>query len=176
MNHQPFENWLLDDEALTPQQQRDLQNHLRGCAACSGIADANLALHTVRLAAPEPGFADRFRMRLAARQREQLRRQAIGTVILVLAGLAMLYAIAGPAMVQAAREPAAWLRDVSIYFVDLLTLVSLIGQVGGILVRALGAVLPVQAWIATLLGGAVLAVFWVETMRRLARVPQGARK
>ncbi len=46
MNHQPFENWLLDEEPLTAQQQRDLQNHLRDCTICSGLADSNLALHT----------------------------------------------------------------------------------------------------------------------------------
>ena len=48
MNHQPFENWLLDEEPLTAQQQRDLQNHLRDCTICSGLADFQLALHTAR--------------------------------------------------------------------------------------------------------------------------------
>ena len=56
MNHQPFENWLLDEEPLTSQQQRDLQNHLRGCTSCSGIADSNLALHTTHMAVPAAGL------------------------------------------------------------------------------------------------------------------------
>ena len=126
---------MLDEELLTPQQQRDLQNHLRGCTSCSGIADSNLALHSRHMAAPAAGFTERFRPQLSAWRREQQRRQAIGTVILVVIGVSLLYALAGPAMLEAARSPAAWLGQVAVYAVELLTLVSVIGQVGGILLR-----------------------------------------
>ncbi len=78
MNHRPFEDWLLDDQPLTPQQQRDLQAHVRSCPACAAIAESNLALHATRLVSPAAGFADRFQVRLAKRRREQRWRQVIG--------------------------------------------------------------------------------------------------
>lgn len=176
MSHQPFENWLLDEEPLTSQQQRDLQNHLRGCTVCSGIADSRIALHSTHLAAPVPGFTDRFRPRLAAWRRMQQRRQAIGTFLLVLIGVGLLYALAGPAMLEAARSPAAWLGEVTFYAVEMVTLVSVIGHVGGILLRLLPVVLPSTAWPAVMLLGGMLAAIWIGTMRRLARAPQGVRK
>lgn len=176
MNHQPFENWLLDEAPLTPQQQRDLQNHLRGCAICSGIADANLALQSTHLAAPMPGFTARFRPRLAAWRREQQRRQAIGTILLVTIGVGILYAVAGPAMLEAARSPAAWLGEVTGYAVEVLTLLSIIAHVGSILLRLAPEALPPAAWPTAFVAGGMLAALWIAVMRSLAKAPQGVEK
>ena len=52
MNHRPFEDWLLDNAALTPDQKRQLQTHLQTCSSCTAIAEVNLALKSVRLAEP----------------------------------------------------------------------------------------------------------------------------
>lgn len=173
MNHQPFENWLLDEEPLTAQQQRDLQSHLRDCTICSGLADSNLALHTARMLAPASGFTERFGPRLAAWQRKQLRRQAIGTIILVLIGVGLLYALAGPAMLEALRSPAAWLGDVTVYAVELFAFVSILGQVGGILLRQVPAIISPGTWWALVMAGTLLGIMWIIAMRRLARAPQG---
>ncbi|MFH1185704.1 MAG: hypothetical protein V1755_11815 [Chloroflexota bacterium] len=173
MNHQPFENWLLDDEPLTIQQERELQMHLRGCTACAGIADSNLALHSRRLVTPPPGFTDRFRPRLADWRREQLRRQALGTIVLVVAGLALLYALAWPAILDAMRSPAAWLGLITAYLVGMFTFLSVFAQVGSILLRNLPDIVPPAAWFAMFVAGCVLGSLWIVTMRRLARAPQG---
>jgi hypothetical protein len=176
MNHQPFENWLLDEEPLTSQQRRDLENHLRGCTSCSGIADANLALRSKRMATPAPGFPDRFRPKLAAWQREQRRRQAVGTMLLVLVGVGLLYALAGPAMLQAVRSPAAWLGQVAAYAIEVLALLSVIGHVSGILVRVVPTIFPPGIWPTLFIAGGMLGGIWIFAMRRIARAPQGVGK
>jgi hypothetical protein len=176
MNHQPFENWLLDEEPLTSQQQRELQSHLRACTTCSGIAGSNLALHSTHMTTPAPGFTARFLPRLAAFRRQQLRRQAIGTIILVLVGVGLLYALAGPAMLEAARSPAAWFGEVTSYAIQMLAIASVIAQVGGILLRHAPSILPPSTWPAMVLAGGVLTAFWIATMRRIARAPQGVGK
>jgi hypothetical protein len=173
MNHQPFEDWLLEDEPRTVQQERELQIHLHSCTTCAAIADSNLALHSRRLVAPAPGFTERFRPRLSAWRREQLRRQALGTIVLVVAGLAFLYALAGPSMQEAIRSPAAWLRDITVYLVALFTFLSVFGQVGGILLRNLPGLVPPAAWFAIFVAGCILGILWIVTMRRLAGAPQG---
>jgi hypothetical protein len=38
MDHRPYEDWLLDDERLTPEQDRDLRIHLRNCPECAALA------------------------------------------------------------------------------------------------------------------------------------------
>jgi hypothetical protein len=176
MNHQPFEQWLLEDEPLTSQQRRELQNHLHACTACSGIADSNLALHSQKMVDPASGFADRFRPRLAAWRREQLRRQAIGTILLVVIGVGLLYAVVGPTMLEAVRSPAAWLGHVATYAVQVMALLSVINHVGGILLKHMPAILPPGFWTAMLMAGGVLGATWFVTMRRLARSPQGVEQ
>ena len=86
MNHRPFEDWLLDEQPLTPEQKRDLQSHLRLCTSCSAIAESNLAIHTTQMVSPAPGFTDRFKARLVRRRSEQKWRQIVGTLVLVLGG------------------------------------------------------------------------------------------
>jgi hypothetical protein len=173
MNHQPFEDWLLDDDTLTVQQQRQLQVHLRSCTSCSAIAASNLALHTRQLVNPQPGFTERFRPRLTAWKKEQLRRQAIGTIVLVAAGLALIYAVAGPAMLEAVRSPAAWMRNVTVYVLSLFTVASVAGQVGGVVLRSLSGLMPPGAWWAAVGGVLGLGILWVFVMRRSLRAPQG---
>lgn len=173
MNHRPFEDWLLEDEHLSLQQQRELQIHLRSCTTCAAVASSNLALHSKHMAAPEPGFTERFRPRLAEWKREQLRRQAIGTVILVLAGLGLLYTLAGPLMIQAVRSPAAWFSQATSYVVGLLTMASILEQVGGILFRSFTGLIPASAWGAMVAASGLFALAWIFAMRRLSRVPQG---
>jgi hypothetical protein len=173
MNHQPFEDWLLDDEFLTIQQERELQGHLRSCTSCSAIAASNLALHARHLAVPQPGFTERFRPRLAAWKKEQVRRQAMGTIVLVAAGLALLYAVAGPAMLEAVRSPAAWMRNVAVYVLSLFTIARVAGQVGSVVLRSLSGLIPPGTWWAVMAGGSGLGIFWAFLMRRRLRVPQG---
>ena len=173
MNHQPFEDWLLEDEILTIQQQRELQVHLRSCTSCSAIAASNLALHTRHIAVPQPGFTQRFQPRLAAWKKDQIRRQAMGTMVLVAAGLVLLYAVAGPAMFAAVRSPAAWMLDVAVYVLSLLTLASVAGQVGSVLLRGVSGLIPPGAWWAVIGGGFGLGVLWTYMMRRRPRAPQG---
>jgi hypothetical protein len=173
MNHQPFEDWLLDDQPLTLQQERELQIHLRSCTTCTGIANSNLALHSRRLIAPPPGFTGRFRPRLVVWRREQLTRQALGTIVLVAAGLALLYTIAGPAMLEAIQSPAAWLKEITEYVVALIAFLSVLGHVGSVLSRALPSVLPLSLRFIILIGGCALGALWIATMRRLAAASQG---
>ncbi|HSR19404.1 MAG TPA: hypothetical protein VLL49_00685 [Anaerolineales bacterium] len=173
MYHQPFEEWLLDEEPLTLQAERELQIHLRSCTRCAAIAASNLALRSRRLTAPEADFTGRFRLRLAAWQRRQLRRQAIGTVVLVVVGLTLLYVLLGPAMLEAARSPAAVLGQVTAYLVDLLALASVVGEVGSILLRNLRTFIHPETRIALYLALGGFALLWTLTMRRLARLPQG---
>ena len=109
MNHRPFEDWLLDDEPLTIQQQRDLEAHVRSCSTCAAIAESNLALHAARLVAPADGFADRFWVRLEKRRREQRWRQVIGTLVLVVGGALLVYLLAGPFLIQVLQTPATFI-------------------------------------------------------------------
>ena len=173
MNHRPFEDWLLEDQALTSHQEHELQAHLRTCASCSAIAESNLALHTVRWIEPPGGFTERFGLRLATWQRRQRWHQIVGTLVLVMGGLALLYAIAGPALQRALQAPADWITVATVYVVFLIGCLQVLHEVGGILLRALPVFITPAGWLVLVFGGAVFTLVWAMSMRRLARAPRG---
>ncbi len=48
MNHQPFEDWLLNDKPMTQQQKHELDIHIRTCAYCAALAETGIALKSVK--------------------------------------------------------------------------------------------------------------------------------
>lgn len=173
MNHRPFEDWLLEDQQLTPQQARDLQAHVRTCTSCAAIAETNLALHATRLVAPAAGFSERFQVRLERRRREQRWRQVIGTVLLVLGGLGLSYWLAGPIIMQALRSPAELLTVGVGYFLFILTSLQVLGEVSAILLRVLPSFISPAGWFVLTMIVAGLGFLWTITIQRAARAPQG---
>lgn len=174
MNHRPFEDWLLYDQPLSPQQARDLQAHVRSCTSCAAIAESNLALHATRRVGPEAGFTDRFRGRLERRRREQKWRQAIGTVVLVVGGLGLLYWIGGPFIRSAFESPASWITTSIGFFLFLSTSLQALSEVTGILLRVIPQFISPAGWMGLTLGTAGLAFLWTISIRRAAQIPQGA--
>ena len=80
MNHQPFEQWILDPRDLTAADRADLHAHLETCptaGACrqSGSLSAEELHHTPMLA-PRSGFSRRWQAGMAERRLREQRRQA----------------------------------------------------------------------------------------------------
>ncbi len=80
MKHLPYEDWLLSEEDLSVEEERTLRMHLESCASCSRLASALQAVEqeftTLPLAAPAPGFSQRWQTALVEKTREaQIKRQ-----------------------------------------------------------------------------------------------------
>lgn len=80
MEHQPYKNWILEEEVLTLEQQTTLNEHLEICPQCAKLSrDLNTALRIIRSAPEVPapvGFTSRWSLSLTARKREEEKRQA----------------------------------------------------------------------------------------------------
>ncbi len=80
MNHQLYENWILDDIQLTPQEQDSLNQHLKECHECYKLYHSwNKVQTQIKSApvAPAPaGFVNRWKVDFASRKQAQERRQA----------------------------------------------------------------------------------------------------
>jgi hypothetical protein len=78
MNHQPFEDWLLSKEPITPEQETELRQHLHDCPDCTNLAFTWQAvaqeLERAPQAAPAPGFGNRWQARLAEKRAQKQRR------------------------------------------------------------------------------------------------------
>lgn len=173
MNHRPFEDWLIADQPLDAAQQRDLQNHLRDCVSCAAMAESNMALRAKRMMTPEAGFVDRFTARLAGRREELRRRQILGTVVLVLAGVGLTLVFAGPLLQEAFTSPATWITAMVGYFLFIVTSFRVLSEVTEILLRVLPTVVTPGGWLVTVIAFAGLAAFWTYAIRRARPAQQG---
>ncbi len=97
MNHQPYENWILDELQITPQEQDSLNQHLKECPECFKLSHSWNKVQTQLTSAPvkpaPDGFMRRWKTDFAARQVAQERRQA-RTLLISLASGAVAVAIA----------------------------------------------------------------------------------
>ena len=99
MNHQPFEEWLLSDESLSPEEEQSLQAHLEICKECPQLSTAwqevRAEIQRIPAISPAPGFSQRWEARLEAERVRQQRRltwflmavSGLGAVALALLGV-----------------------------------------------------------------------------------------
>lgn len=174
MAHQHYEQWLLDDERLTPEQERELQIHLRSCADCAALARANLTLRAAPVAAPPEGFALRFQKRLAAQRASQRRRSIIGIFLLAFAGMGALAMVLLPFLPYLALEPeqlfTLWVSNL-VYIVIVIRAVSAVGLT---LLNIAAAFIPQYAWIVVLAFSFTLSLGLKASARKAGQFAKSA--
>lgn len=99
MNHQPYENWILDETPLSEEEKKGLAHHLRECTDCTRLANGWASVQrTIQASQMKPAPADftgKWSASLAHRKREQEKKQARTLVISLSSGAgAVLLAIA----------------------------------------------------------------------------------
>ncbi|MEW5827517.1 MAG: zf-HC2 domain-containing protein [Chloroflexota bacterium] len=174
MKHRPFEDWLLNDERLTPEQKRELQTHLRGCRACTALAEVNLALRSARGVAPAPGFAARFQSRLAAQRALQRRRMAVGATVLTVGGLAILSILLWPFVAVAVQNPTDFLVSWALTFAAISGWIEALVQAGAVIGRVIPSFVPPYGWMILFSAVSGLVLLWGVSFWRFTRVPRHA--
>jgi hypothetical protein len=172
MDHQHFENKLLNDEQMTPEENRALQSHLQDCAICSALAEANLALRNVKMAAPAPGFANRFTTRLAAQRKAQKRRYFFGGLILLLSGGGLLLWFLSPMIMATLSSPTTVLSAWVSFVVSTLSLLQLFSEVGRVVLRVATGFFPTTALTFSLSFFSLLGMYLISSSQKLLRQTQ----
>jgi len=175
MNHQPFEDWLLNDKPLTQEQKRELDMHIRSCAFCAALAETGLALKSVKKASPQPGFTNRFHTRLAERKLAEQRRRLWGSVLFTLGGLTLLLWISSPYLFPFLSAPATWIAALVQWGIFIITTIEALAQAGSVFVRIIPDFLSPFAWMVLLSALAGVILLWTVSIWRFARsaVPRG---
>lgn len=171
MKHQPYESWLFEQETLSQDQARELEDHLEICAGCHTLAtawkDIEGQLLSASMVAPAPGFTQRWRSRLADHNRRTGQLQ-MGAVLLATtigsAALAFLFGVELLPLLQSA-VPAfvAWSGKFAIFVANL----SPFRTVIGILIEAALENIPLIYRVSLPLCLAGLTAFWVVSLHRL---------
>jgi hypothetical protein len=173
MNHQPFEEWLLNDKNLTPAETRELDLHMRTCVHCTALSATGLALRSANVVAPAAGFAHRFQQRLAAQKIAERRRRLWGMIVLVVCGVSLLGWITAPFLFEVVKEPVEWVTRLIGYFLFIVTSLQALTEVITVLLRMAPDFIPPYIWMVLLSGLAGLGLLSTISIWRFSRAPQG---
>jgi hypothetical protein len=173
MNHQPFEEWLLNDKLIDPKQKLELDAHLRTCSYCSALAETGQALRMVKKVSPAAGFSTRFQARLAMQKVAERRRRLWGAVLFTFGGVAILLWIAAPYLASFFASPAAWITSLIEWGVFLVTTLWAMVQAGSVLLDVIPGFIPAFVWMVLLSALAGIGLLWSVSIWRFVRVPRG---
>jgi len=174
MAHQPFNDWLLDDERLTLEQNRSLRLHLRSCPDCAALARANMSLRAAPVIAPVEGFALRFQSRLTAQHKVERRRSFFGLLLLAAAGIGSLLWLLFPYLPYLLLSPARLAGSWVSHLVYIALIARTLGVLGASLFDVLFSLIPPYAWALSLILFGVLGILWMASVRKLGKYAQSA--
>jgi hypothetical protein len=173
MDHRPFEDWLLDNQHLTTDQKRQLNTHLQTCSSCTALMEVNLALKSVKVAAPAAGFADRFQVRLAVQKQALRRRNFWGFVLLTLSVLGLFGWVSWPVLKDLIQSPvnllASWISSLVSFWASL----QAIFRAGMVLFKVVPGFLPAYIWAVILFAAGGWSLVWVVSLMKFTKYPQG---
>lgn len=175
MNHQPFEDWLLNEKLIDPKQKLELDAHLRVCPYCSALVETGKALRSVKMVSPAAGFTARFQTHLAARKLADRRRRWWGAILFTFGGLAMLMWITGPYMASFVASPATWITSLIEWGVFLITTLQAVAQAGSVILRVMPSFLTPFGFMVLVSAFAGIGLLWTVSIWRFALrgVPRG---
>jgi hypothetical protein len=169
MDHRPFEDWLLNEEPLTPPQKRALTAHLQSCRSCSALAEVDIAFRSVRQAEPAKEFTNRFQVRLAGHKQALRRRNALGFIILALCVAGLLTWLAWPVLRAVVAAPvdmvASWLSSL----VGLWASIQALFHAGSVLFRVAPGFVPGYIWAILLFCLTGWSLVWVFSLMKYTR-------
>jgi anti-sigma factor RsiW len=169
MEHRPYEEWLLDDERLTPEQQRDLRRHTAACPQCATLVRANLSLRSAPVARPTAGFALRFQRKLEVERKIQKRRAYIGLSLLTLVSIGILLWLITPVLPYLSLSPAqlfvTWVSTV----IYLSTTMQALGTISSVLSRIVLDLVPPAAWAILLMALGGFGGLWIASLRKTTK-------
>jgi hypothetical protein len=175
MDHRPFENWLLDNKALNPDERRQLNSHLQSCPSCTALAEVDLALTGVRMSAPATGFVNRFQVRLEARKRALRRRNAWGFFFLLVSVLVPIARLVWPVLSAAVQSPADLLGSWLASLITLWAALQATFQAGSVFFKVIPNFVPAFLLPVLLIVGAGWGLMWVLSLMKLTKFSQGVQ-
>lgn len=169
MDHRYFKQKLLHDEALNPEEERALREHIRTCTSCAALAEVHLSLKTVKMAAPAPGFANRFAARLAKERAARRNRYFIGSIILFFSSGLFLTWLLYPLFSAITSTPLTFLQSWVDFISSVLTMAQSFTEVGRVVLRVVGDFIPVSALALGLGVVGALGAMWAVSMQTVLK-------
>jgi hypothetical protein len=175
MNHQPFEQWLLADEPLNPDQYTALQGHLQVCESCRKLSaswsEVKQLFQSTPVVQPASGFVARWRTRSEKyRELEIQKKQNQQTWMvfgLTTTGTILLFIVMVSQLTTYFNSPS----EIFVYWMgQMMGLLSNINALREIVVILFGTILsaiPVSYWLISFSTFTALCLVWILSLRHL---------
>jgi len=177
MNHKPFESWLVADEPLLPDQELDLQEHLKSCESChqlqSSWQEVEGLFGELLIEQPQPGFTERWQVRLAeeiSREKERQQLQSSWVFLASTTGTAfVILVIMSIRFFTTVQTPTQVFVSGMALIAGLLNLTAAIQGAVVPLLEVFFVSVPTQWWLFLVVGAFVLTlVLTFSTLRFLS--------
>jgi hypothetical protein len=174
MRHQPFETWVFEQDSLSPDQTRDLRDHLATCDHCNRLMlswnEVEKSMVAVSDVMPKAGFTERWKVRLAEYRQQRHQIQLGAHLLATTVGLTALTVLLGAELINV-FQPAlptvlAWMGKVA----NLLANINLMRMIFNVLLQSFVETIPVFYWLFILLGFAGLSILWLVSLNRYSYV------
>ncbi len=168
MNHRPFEDWLLENQPLTPEQNQELKAHLKTCTSCMALTEVDLFLRSSHTVTPRAGFTERFQLQMSVEKQLLRKRQLWGIGLL---GLISVFSV-GYLGIQLVSfwlsSPAEIFVTWVTWWVTLVTSIRTFGTVGLVLLRIAAGIIPLPLWLGMAGGSFLLVLVWIASLWKLS--------
>jgi hypothetical protein len=172
MDHQPFEQWIFEDQKHSSQQSSLLQEHLNQCQDCTNLKNSWLniekELHQPVTMSPAAGFTNRFQARLELRRAEQYQKQIIKSLIMVGSGILITVAAILTWLLITYSTGEIIVRSVAL-FTDMVQLFFNLRSMMVKFLRNTPSFTPYLIWIMVSGWGTILASIWGLTVWKFSR-------
>ena len=171
MDHQHFENYLLNDTPIPREEVSAFEAHLKVCASCAALAEVNRSLNHVVMAAPAAGFATRFQARLEAQRKAERKRHLFGLFILLFSGIAMGIWYALPFIPTALFSPTTLLTSWAQTLVSAISFIQSVVGAANVIGRVAVNFIPPESVGLALGALSLLILGWMISIQKSA-LPQ----
>jgi predicted anti-sigma-YlaC factor YlaD len=180
MDHQPFENWLLSEEPISPENANVLQDHLDTCKHCqelhiawSGVMEMFQEVPDI---GPEPGFIIRWQNRLETERQVEMavrhRWQSIIMLILIGNVIVSLVVLLGTQFLTTFESPVALLLSGVYRLASMVTWINVIQNIVVTMFRTLTSVVPAGLWAVLGIGLVGAGATWIISLTSLSALPR----
>ena len=169
--HLLFEEWLLADEELAPEEVALLEQHLETCTSCQHLSQAwrevDIQMKRAPMLSPAPHFTQRWETRLIA---ERLKREHRQTTLIVYLCAGSLLALLGCLGIWAFPTLLSPYPLLLIWVYQITASIHYIFNVGDLILtitRAVTGLIPGTLWIALSVALGSMLVLWLITYKKL---------
>lgn len=170
MNHQPFENWIFEEE-LTSIQEQELEAHLSLCPDCArlkqNLQSVEAFFKAEPLVSPKPGFAQRWQSDFARRKALQQKRM-VRRLLLFLGSAALGTLLLLSITLFLSTSPARILSSAFEVVGNIVLQFNALEVFVWNFVRSQPAILTIASWILATSAMAMVVSVWVFSMWRIA--------